>query len=69
MFSTARGEDALAADPVSAFGGIVAMNRPLDIETAIAVCLASLRTVVIAPGASDDAKNRHDGQAKFTAVD
>ena len=27
-------EDALAADPVSAFGGIVAMNQPLDIETA-----------------------------------
>ena len=47
--------DALAADPVSAFGGIVAMNQPLDIETAIAV--SSIYTeVVIAPNASDDAK-------------
>jgi phosphoribosylaminoimidazolecarboxamide formyltransferase/IMP cyclohydrolase len=48
-------QDALAADPVSAFGGIVAMNRPLDSETANAV--ASIFTeVVIAPDASDDAK-------------
>ena len=48
-------EDALAADPISAFGGIVAMNRPLDIETANAV--SSIYTeVVIAPNASDDAK-------------
>ena len=48
-------KDALAADPLSAFGGIVAMNRPLDIETANAV--SSIFTeVVIAPDASDDAK-------------
>jgi phosphoribosylaminoimidazolecarboxamide formyltransferase/IMP cyclohydrolase len=48
-------KDALAADPVSAFGGIVAMNRPLDIKTANAV--SSIFTeVVIAPDASDDAK-------------
>ncbi|MGA1783108.1 MAG: bifunctional phosphoribosylaminoimidazolecarboxamide formyltransferase/IMP cyclohydrolase [Candidatus Puniceispirillaceae bacterium] len=46
---------ALAGDPVSAFGGIVAMNRPLDAETAKAV--ASIFTeVVIAPEASDEAK-------------
>ena len=48
-------QTALAADPVSAFGGIIAMNRPLDAETATAV--ASIFTeVVIAPDASDDAK-------------
>ncbi|MEK9709157.1 MAG: bifunctional phosphoribosylaminoimidazolecarboxamide formyltransferase/IMP cyclohydrolase, partial [Alphaproteobacteria bacterium] len=41
-------QHALAGDPVSAFGGIVAMNRPLDAETAKAV--ASIFTeVVIAP--------------------
>ena len=45
---------AFAADPVSAFGGIVAMNRPLDTATAGAV--AELFTeVVIAPDASEDA--------------
>jgi len=48
-------QHALACDPVSAFGGIVAMNRPLDAETAKAV--ASIFTeVVIAPEASDEAK-------------
>jgi phosphoribosylaminoimidazolecarboxamide formyltransferase/IMP cyclohydrolase len=41
-------EKALACDPLSAFGGIVALNRPLDAETAQA--LASLfAEVVIAP--------------------
>ena len=30
-------EAALACDPVSAFGGIVALNRPLDSETALAL--------------------------------
>ena len=45
---------ALAADPVSAFGGIVAMNQPLDAATASAV--AGLFTeVVIAPQASKEA--------------
>ena len=48
-------EDALAADPISAFGGVVAMNRPLDIETAIAVS-KTFTEVVIAPNASDDAR-------------
>ncbi len=46
---------ALAADPVSAFGGIVAMNRPLDIETANAISKI-FTEVVIAPDASDDAR-------------
>ena len=48
-------KDALAADPISAFGGIVAMNRPLDIETANAVSKI-FTEVVIAPDASDDAR-------------
>jgi phosphoribosylaminoimidazolecarboxamide formyltransferase / IMP cyclohydrolase len=48
-------QTALAADPVSAFGGIIAMNRPLEAKTATAV--ASIFTeVVIAPDASDEAK-------------
>jgi phosphoribosylaminoimidazolecarboxamide formyltransferase/IMP cyclohydrolase len=46
---------ALACDPVSAFGGIIAANRELDAETAkqIAELFAE---VVIAPGATDEAK-------------
>ena len=48
-------QTALAADPISAFGGVIAMNRPLDAKTATAI--ASIFTeVVIAPDASDDAK-------------
>ncbi len=46
---------ALATDPISAFGGIVAMNRPLDIKTA-KVISSIFTEVVIAPDASDDAK-------------
>jgi phosphoribosylaminoimidazolecarboxamide formyltransferase/IMP cyclohydrolase len=45
---------ALACDPVSAFGGIVALNRPLDAATASEI--AGLFTeVIIAPGVSDEA--------------
>jgi phosphoribosylaminoimidazolecarboxamide formyltransferase/IMP cyclohydrolase len=46
---------ALACDPVSAFGGIIALNRPIDGPTAAKI--AELFTeVVIAPGADDAAK-------------
>ncbi len=46
---------ALACDPVSAFGGIVAANRMLDGETAVEI--AKLFTeVVIAPGADEEAR-------------
>ncbi len=46
---------ALACDPVSAFGGIVALNRPLDAGTAEKI--AGLFTeVVIAPGYSEAAQ-------------
>jgi phosphoribosylaminoimidazolecarboxamide formyltransferase/IMP cyclohydrolase len=42
-------------DRVSAFGGIVALNRPLDEETAEAIT-EIFTEVVIAPGASEEAK-------------
>jgi phosphoribosylaminoimidazolecarboxamide formyltransferase/IMP cyclohydrolase len=46
---------ALACDPVSAFGGILAFNRSLDEETAFEV--SKLFTeVIIAPGADDSAR-------------
>ncbi|WP_425500656.1 bifunctional phosphoribosylaminoimidazolecarboxamide formyltransferase/IMP cyclohydrolase [Roseospira navarrensis] len=54
---TLRGayEKALACDPVSAFGGIVAVNRALD--RAAAEAITSIFTeVVIAPDADDQAK-------------
>ncbi|RWP68585.1 bifunctional phosphoribosylaminoimidazolecarboxamide formyltransferase/IMP cyclohydrolase [Mesorhizobium sp.] len=45
---------ALACDPVSAFGGIVAMNRILDAEAAEEV-VKTFTEVIIAPGASEEA--------------
>ncbi|HVM23180.1 MAG TPA: bifunctional phosphoribosylaminoimidazolecarboxamide formyltransferase/IMP cyclohydrolase [Sphingomicrobium sp.] len=47
--------EALACDSVSAFGGIVASNRPLDAETAEAIT-AIFTEVVVAPDADDEAR-------------
>ena len=46
---------ALACDPVSAFGGIVAANRPLDAEAAREI-VKIFTEVIIAPDASAEAK-------------
>ena len=46
---------ALAADPVSAFGGIVALNRPIDGSTASALTQTFLECVV-APGCDAEAE-------------
>jgi phosphoribosylaminoimidazolecarboxamide formyltransferase / IMP cyclohydrolase len=45
---------ALACDPVSAFGGIVALNRPLDAQAARAIT-EIFTEVIIAPDASEEA--------------
>ncbi|MGD1880368.1 MAG: bifunctional phosphoribosylaminoimidazolecarboxamide formyltransferase/IMP cyclohydrolase [Kiloniellaceae bacterium] len=47
--------EALACDPVSAFGGIIAVNRSLDAATAEEVAKL-FAEVVIAPAIDDDAK-------------
>jgi phosphoribosylaminoimidazolecarboxamide formyltransferase/IMP cyclohydrolase len=46
---------ALACDPVSAFGGIVALNRTLDAEAARAI-VEIFTEVIIAPDATDEAR-------------
>ena len=43
------------ADPLSAFGGIVGLNRPLDVETARALTSTFIEAV-IAPSVDDEAK-------------
>jgi phosphoribosylaminoimidazolecarboxamide formyltransferase/IMP cyclohydrolase len=43
------------ADPLSAFGGIVGVNRPIDVDTARALT-ATFIEAVIAPGISTDAR-------------
>ncbi|MEX0954601.1 MAG: bifunctional phosphoribosylaminoimidazolecarboxamide formyltransferase/IMP cyclohydrolase [Rhizobiaceae bacterium] len=45
---------ALTCDPVSAFGGIVALNRPLDAEAAGEI-VKVFTEVIIAPGATNEA--------------
>ncbi|MEF8818647.1 MAG: phosphoribosylglycinamide formyltransferase [Haloferacaceae archaeon] len=47
-------EDALATDPMSAFGGVVALNRTCDAATAAAVT-DSFKEVVVAPEYTDSA--------------
>lgn len=47
----------VAADPVSVFGGIIALNRPVDFATAEAMASIFLECV-IAPGFSDEALER-----------
>ncbi|WP_126662832.1 bifunctional phosphoribosylaminoimidazolecarboxamide formyltransferase/IMP cyclohydrolase [Haloterrigena salifodinae] len=47
-------EKALSTDPMSAFGGIVALNRECDAETAEQI-IDSFKEVVVAPGYTDDA--------------
>ena len=48
-------QKALACDPVSTFGGIIACNRPLDGATARAIA-AIFSEVIIAPALDDDAR-------------
>ena len=47
-------EKALACDPISAFGGVVALNRRLDADAARKV-VEIFTEVIIAPEADDDA--------------
>jgi len=58
----AIGETALQAydrayttDPTSAFGGIIALNRPLDAETATAILSRQFVEVIIAPQVEEEA--------------
>src|SRR5690606_34533837 len=48
-------EQAYATDPTSAFGGIIAFNRPLDAATAKAILDRQFVEVLIAPGYDDEA--------------
>ncbi|ORU91114.1 MAG: bifunctional phosphoribosylaminoimidazolecarboxamide formyltransferase/inosine monophosphate cyclohydrolase [Cycloclasticus sp. symbiont of Poecilosclerida sp. N] len=46
---------AYQTDPESAFGGIIAFNRPLDADTAKAITERQFAEVIIAPGINKDA--------------
>lgn len=46
---------AYATDPTSAFGGIIAFNRPLDAATTAAILERQFVEVIVAPGAAPEA--------------
>jgi len=48
-------DKAFKTDPTSAFGGIIAFNRPLDIETAEAIVERQFVEVIVAPSIEPDA--------------
>ena len=48
-------ERAFTTDPTSAFGGIIAFNRPLDLATAKAITEKQFVEVIVAPGIEKDA--------------
>jgi phosphoribosylaminoimidazolecarboxamide formyltransferase/IMP cyclohydrolase len=49
-------QHAYVTDPTSAFGGIIAFNRPLDAATAKAILDRQFVEVIVAPTVRDDAK-------------
>ena len=61
--ATATGR-AIASDPVSAFGGIVAVNRPVDEATA-EVLLKTFFEVVVAPAFAKEALERLRGKTQL----
>lgn len=59
---------ALACDERSAFGGIVALNRPVDDDTVAAIEAGAQADVIIAPGYGDGVIERLEAKRKNTRV-
>jgi IMP cyclohydrolase (EC 3.5.4.10)/phosphoribosylaminoimidazolecarboxamide formyltransferase (EC 2.1.2.3) len=57
-----------ATDPTSAFGGIIAFNRPLDAATARAIVERQFAEVLIAPSVADEALAITAGKANLRVV-
>ena len=62
-------EKAYATDPTSAFGGIIAFNQMLDIETAKAILDRQFVEVIVAPGATRDALDVLQGKPNVRLLD
>jgi len=59
--------DALSTDPMSAFGGVVALNRDCDAATAEAI-VDSFKEVVVAPGYTDGALDVLTGESNLRVL-
>ncbi|MDV6318866.1 bifunctional phosphoribosylaminoimidazolecarboxamide formyltransferase/IMP cyclohydrolase [Chromohalobacter sp. HP20-39] len=62
-------KSAFATDPTSAFGGIIAFNRPLDADTASAIVDRQFVEVIIAPGIDDAAAEIVAGKKNVRLLD
>ena len=60
--------NALACDERSAFGGIVALNRVVDLDTVAAIEAGAQADVIIAPGYAEGAIERLEAKRKNTRV-
>lgn len=61
---------ALAGDPTSAYGGIVAFNRPVDVDAVIAIRKSrTFFEVIAAPGFSADALEKLTARAKLRVIE
>ncbi len=61
-------EQAYATDPTSAFGGIIAFNRPLDEETASAILTKQFVEVIISPEVSSEAARLLSGKPNIRVL-
>lgn len=61
--------DAFKTDPTSAFGGIIAFNRPLDKATAQDIIEKQFVEVIIAPSIDDDAKDVLSAKQNIRALE
>ena len=61
--------DAFKTDPTSAFGGIIAFNRPLDKATAQNIIEKQFVEVIIAPSVDDDAKDILSAKQNIRALE
>jgi len=62
-------EKAYRTDPTSAFGGIIALNRTLDGETASAIIERQLVDVIVAPKLDDDARSVLEKKPNIRALE
>ena len=62
-------EAAFATDPTSAFGGIIAFNRPLDAATARGIVERQFVEVILAPAVSDAALDAVAGKANVRVLE
>ena len=62
-------EKAFASDETSAFGGIIAFNRPLDEATASKIIANQFVEVIIAPGITEDSQKILSGKENIRVLD